>query len=411
MTVEPLENASSSEDAPSPNEQYESTLDEIFGTKVYAPEGRRRLKFLPWHKPRKQYVREMQWCEQIRHMLQETLPDNNVLKYLGLPGDDLLDLRYFHEQICIPNNLQLKYLGFNNGINKEELRAEINISIDEVNRLQFVDPSSLVIADDICDIAKSDSIAWEQARKMGPFDVINIDLCDGFGKHPPDKFIETHYNTITKILTLQSRRLKPWLLLLTTRTGFSHVHEAVYTQLHHLYKANLENCPTFQELSAELLKISSEETLDEIAKTAKGVSDVFLISLCKWIAHYLSQQRPPARLEVKSVIGYKVYPQAEHQDLVSLAIKVEPTLSVEEDKIGLARNVGGDLLPDECQIAAQSLQSVYSQVDADEVLATNDQLMQQMIDVSSKLLEVARYDVSEYPNWARQVSSAAKRNL
>ena len=77
----------------------ESLVEGIIGIKNYVPESPKKKDFLPWHRPRKQYVREMQWCREIIEMVDEVLPENNVLKYLGLPGDDLLDLRYFHEKI------------------------------------------------------------------------------------------------------------------------------------------------------------------------------------------------------------------------------------------------------------------------------------------------------------------------
>ena len=35
------------------------------------------------------------------------------MRYLGLPGTDLIDLRYLHEQLCRDNNRSLCFLGFN----------------------------------------------------------------------------------------------------------------------------------------------------------------------------------------------------------------------------------------------------------------------------------------------------------
>ena len=90
---------------PAENNNSKSSIEEslaegIIGVKNYTPESPTKKVFLPWHKPRKQYVRGEQWCKEILKMVDEVLPENNILKYLGLPGDDLLDLRYFHEQIC-----------------------------------------------------------------------------------------------------------------------------------------------------------------------------------------------------------------------------------------------------------------------------------------------------------------------
>ncbi len=37
---------------------------------------------------------------------------------------------------------------------------------------------------------------------MGPYDVVNLDLCDGFGKDAHDKFEENHYNALSQLMTL-----------------------------------------------------------------------------------------------------------------------------------------------------------------------------------------------------------------
>lgn len=379
----------------------ESLADGIIGVKNYIPESPRKKDFLPWHRPRKQYVRGKQWCQEILKMIDEVLPENNILKYLGLPGDDLLDLRYFHEQICEPNNIHLKYLGFNDSVSaRSKNKTEFNISLDEVNKLRFVDPSSTVIGDNFTQIAIDDSFAWERSRKMGPFDVINIDLCDGFGKVEPDKFVETHYNTLKKLLTLQARRSNPWLLFLTTRTGSSHIHSTVFAKLCDLYCSNLNECDDFRKSSNLKFSIFDKETLTSASSSSKGVSDIFMISLCKWIAKLLVEQQPPSVLEVKNVIGYKIYAKADHLDLVSIAIKISPTLLPGTDKVGLATAENQHTPVDECDIALQVLESVYQQINADQVLNDDKDLNDQMIKTTSDLLEAARYDVTDYKDWA-----------
>jgi hypothetical protein len=207
---------------------------------------------LPWHKPRKQFVRHGQWLEQLNRLLEESFPESNILKYLGLPGEDLLDLRYFHHQICVPHKLSLKFLGFNTEANPEAQSTELNISLDEISKLTNIDPSSTIIGDDFTQLAKADSIAWNRSKKMGPFDIINIDLCDGIAKDPVDPFKQTHYDTLVQLMTLQSRRSNPWLLFLTTRTGGSHIDPGIFDALKKLYGENLKKCPPFANNYATL---------------------------------------------------------------------------------------------------------------------------------------------------------------
>lgn len=378
----------------------EDFVSDLFGVKSYENETKKKKGFLPWHKPRKQFVRQAQWIAEINDMVEERMPDNNILKYLGLPGDDLLDIRFIHEKICEPHNLHLKFLGFNtNRAQSSSEKSELNISLDEVSKLKNVDHKSDVIGDDICKIADVNSIAFEAARKMGPYDVINIDLCNGFGKHPPDKFLETHYNTVYRLMTLQARRDNPWLLLLTTRTGPEHIDPTVFTTLKSLYNDNLNSCPGFQMLSNNKFSINSLEALEVACKDKGNASNVFLIAICKWIAKLASDQNPPAQIDVKSVLGYKVNRGNNYTDLVSIAIRINPTLDAQPDRVGLA----SINLPavDECITAIQALEKVSKLGDVDKILSGDGDLMESLITATGELLEAARYDVEGYSDWAK----------
>jgi hypothetical protein len=128
------------------------------------------------------------------------------LKYLGLPGIDLLDLRYFHSQVCETRNINLRFLGFNSSaMPTSRGHTELNISLDEVRRLARVDPMSDVIRDNFTLVAKENSIACRKTRELGPYDVINLDLCDGFGAQSPGAVDHNYYDAVASLLALQAR--------------------------------------------------------------------------------------------------------------------------------------------------------------------------------------------------------------
>ena len=144
--------------------------------------------FLAWHRPRKQYVRDKQWSQQISRLLRDHPPQDNTLRYLGLPGVDLLDLRYFNSMVCQPKAVSLCFLGFNNAARPSTSAGiELNISIDEVMKTSGIDPRSSIIRDDFSSLANLSSLAFKSAKNIGPYDVINLDLCDGFGAKPPEQ--------------------------------------------------------------------------------------------------------------------------------------------------------------------------------------------------------------------------------
>jgi hypothetical protein len=371
--------------------------DEIFGDVVYEAALPARREFLPWHRPRKQYVREYQWLEQIRSMLEAAPRLDKTLKYLGLPGADLLDLRYFHEQICKPQQLGLRFLGFNTAANPaNSAQTELNISLDEVRRLAFVDPRSDVLGDDFRGVANPQSLAWKSAFDLGPYDVINLDLCDGFGAHlsgeegPP-----THFDALNQLLALQARSKVPWLLLLTTRASEHHVDADVLQKFLDRYAENLANCPSFKVRSRELFGM---EEVPAATSVGDKLLPVFLAGLCKWMLKLAIAQQPPTTIEVKSVIGYRVDTSAAHEDLISIALRFSPVFTPALDAMGLAQKAATP--PDECALAVKAIGRIAKLRDADKILLEDATLRNAMIETTAKLLEVARYDPAAYRVWA-----------
>lgn len=354
--------------------------------------------FLPWHLPRKQYVRHRQWCEQISRMLDDAPLADGTLKYFGLPGVDLLDLRHFHEAICEARNINLRFLGFNSSAKpSSDAHTELSISLDEVRRLPRVDPMSHFIGDNFALISNENSIACRKARELGPYDVINLDLCDGFGAQAPGALNNNYYDAVNSLLALQARSKSPWLLLLTTRADKSNVDAAVLQALLNKYVDNLANCQSFLDASREKFAIETEAALTAAVATPDGLLSVFLTGLCKWFLGLALANQPPTSVELRSVIGYRVVKDVEHEDLISLALRFTPTFIPADDPLGLANQPTA--APDECALSTRALKRVAKRVDADKKLADDADLNQSMIDATANLLGLARYDVDAYKAW------------
>jgi len=383
-------------DGPEPEESY---TDNLFGSANYAPEQPIKKAFLPWHKPRKQFVRDKQWSYQILQLVKEIEPENHQIKYLGLPGDDLLDLRYFHDTICVPNNIKLKFLGFNRGAaSGTEHKSDLEISLDEVIKLQFINPNSQLIGDDFSRIAIPHSVAHDRAIKGGPYDIINIDLCEGFAQQPPSDDIKGNYfDTLQHLMVLQARQNKPWLLFITTRTDVSCIDPSRLSVLKDLYDKNLRECESFLAASTKEFSVCDRASLDNYCLQEDGTSNIFLTSLCKWIITLAIKQNPPAKVELKSTIGYKVKEEANFPDLISIAIKITPTHHISKDITGLASQA--DDFFGEGDLATKVINRLSKQVDADTLLKDDRELLESMINSSKVLLEKARYDIDSYSQW------------
>ena len=379
----------------------EGLADDIVEVATYEAVLPRLRDFLPWHLPRKQFVRQHQWCEQIVRLLDDSPLADGVLKYMGLPGIDLLDLRHFHSAVCETRNISLRFLGFNSSATPtNDQHTQLNVSLDEVRRLPRVDPMSDVIGDNFALVAKEDSIACRKTRELGPYDVINLDLCDGFGAQAPGSLDQSYYNAVGSLLALQSRSKNPWLLLLTTRADKANVDTQVLQALLNKYNDNLAKCATFREASLENFAIETAEALKAAADTADGLLAVFLTGLCKWFLGLALAHQPPTSVELRSVIGYRVIQNAANEDLISLALRFTPTFLPATDPIGLANQSAP--APDECALSTRALKRVAKRVDADRALAETVGLRQEMIDATAALLGLARYDEDAYRAWVLQ---------
>lgn len=217
----------------------------LVGVEVYEAPAPAKKSFFPWHRPRKQFVRVEQWCAQIGRLLDDgaqlTL-DANTLKYCGLPGIDLIDLRCFHNSICVPRALKLRFLGFNSAVAPGSSdQVELNISRDEIAKLDQIDPESEVVSDDIRMVANAKSLAHSKMSIFGPFDVVNLDLCDSFGAEEAGLFNVNYYNAVAQLMAIQARQKTPWLLFLTTRVGNEHVHVDTLGRFRAKYAKNLRS--------------------------------------------------------------------------------------------------------------------------------------------------------------------------
>jgi len=361
-------------------------------------------EFLPWHRPRKQFVRQYQWCEQINRLLTDAPLSDGILKYLGLPGTDLLDLRHFYSSVCEGNDISFRFLGFNASARPDSAaQVELNISLDEVRRLPQVDPRSDVIGDDFALLSKNDSIAWKRAHELGPFDVINLDLCDGFGAQTPGSLENDYYNAVNNLMVLQARSPRPWLMLLTTRADKDNVDLTVLAALVEKYKRNLIDCTDFRTASAVTFNIDDAAKLEAATHTPSGLLSVFMTGLCKWLLNLGLQHRPQTAVELKSAIGYRVVRTATKQDLISLALRFTPQFHSISDPMNLATGAG--TLLDECKLSTMALKRAAKLRDADHQLACDETLNQAMVNATAALLSSARYDVDSYREWVEALGA------
>ncbi|MBK4119347.1 hypothetical protein JHE03_23990, partial [Pluralibacter gergoviae] len=236
-------------------------LDGLFDEIKESPEGRAtKSTFSPWHHPRKHLVRLEQWVYFINFLLEKKIKKTEKLKYFSLPGDDLLDVRTIHEEVCIKRQIKLHFMGFNDHESDSSREQNANISLTEVRALSNIDPESEYHNNNILNIVTKNSLAYQRFKSFGGFDVINLDFCDSITHKKPAERNPNHYNLLTKIIQLQNHRDNPWILFLTTRIGIEHIHDDALTSFKTQYEKNLLD-ENFREKSKEIFNVYDNESL------------------------------------------------------------------------------------------------------------------------------------------------------
>lgn len=377
----------------------EIDLTEIFGRGAYERAAPIDRPFKPWHKPRKQYIRREQWAVQAEKLLAGR-PPGRPLRYFGLPGADLLDIRYLHGKVCSPSQRGLVFLGMNtsakNG-NPDELAQ--NASLYDVRNLAGVHPDSQVISDDFRRFSDPDSVAWERARDLGPFDIVNLDLCEGFTTDDPEA-TESYYRAIAEVAEYQFRHPDPWVLLITTRVARSSFNAKVRSYLLKHFKANVERCEAF---AAACTACFGEDSggVDPESCSDDVFLKLMLIAMCKWLLALARGGNTRNGVTLASSQGYRVNQGAAAPDLASVAILFEPAMNAPVHP--LLASDGGD--SDYCGFAEKIAKRAAAFKDIDLDLAEDIEFSEELTQEMEGLLSFS-YDVRGYREWLDHDTSA-----
>jgi hypothetical protein len=382
--------------APDTN-RAEAELNEIFSRKSYAQQQPAlQRNFKPWHKPRKQAIREMQWGEEVEWIIGRKAPDDRSLRYLGLPGVDLLDIRYLYERFCKDGAYDLRFLGFEKSAKPASpFSSALNVSLQEVRSLEYVDKQSEILGDDLRLLADDNSIAWSTAQRLGPFDAINIDLTDHMARDEPAIDLSI-YNVIHQVCGLQQRRSLPWTLFLTSRLDKANVSADAFARLLAALIKNFEECAAFNSAFQTHLGILEVSPDAARAWDDGAFFNSMTVAFTKWLLGFAQTMR--SMFSISSTIGYRVWTAAPYYDMLSIVLRFQPVPSIPPDSLGLAS--ASPEFPDECSEAAKLPGRIAQLVDIDEELKTNDTLWDFFCERTTLLLSQARYDPAEYRTWA-----------
>lgn len=390
--------------------------DEKLDVKGIAPfniehtEPAKKNNFAPWHKPRKQWIRDKQWGATVSALIDKLglSESGRPLNYLSLPGADLLDIRAL-EEIFTEKKVKLKFLGLNYIDESDaEQNAEQNLSLNEVRSLDFVEQESVVIPEQFEKISEDDSIASDRVlREHQSFDVVNIDLCASFADKKPGGAQGTLYAAIYKLLKHQAfYRTEDWVFFITSRTDKKKVEFAALRKL--LDRVlNTVN----EEVARSYIENESKISLDALRSDDFSVDSLstlqhrfcFLSSFGIWKSDALLNGEGKSKSIMKEVFGYHVESTDSVADMVSMAFWCSRLPLVAADDSGLSTAKINPNAPTPAVIHQQQARRAFERSlncrDLDDYLSSNPADYQLALERSRSLLKKARYAIDEYEPW------------
>lgn len=359
--------------------------------------------FKPWHKPRKQWCRFEQWLSGLCWVIDTANGINGAeqkaFNYLGLPGEDLLDLRLFAAG-CQKKGVQLKYLGFNT-----ENSHELRLSESELHKTGSIAAGSKVVTEPLESLARTDSSAFVEAKLHNGFHMINFDLCKSIVKNFGDG--DTYLNALVNLLELQINYMRePWVLFITTYACRQSVIDEIMTPLLRAVKDNNNDNPSFSSRLKEELFINAEDVESAIEDLSllsdQEFFDLFALGFSKWLLKICLSISKTWSIVMTSSCKYKTGDCGDGEpNMLSLAFRFEYVHQSAIDQYDLSNPRGANGGTAELDFALQMVTMVSEIFNLDLRLVKDKELENALITHSADLLAEARYDKSEYFEWVK----------
>lgn len=374
-----------------------------------------KKSFKPWHLPRKHYCRLKQWSFHIQKLQNELkisrASQERPLRYLTLPGDELLDIRQL-AKVMKNAGTKMQFLGFNTALS-EPRSTESDLSFSEVRQLEGIyEKPSEIIQHRIEMIIEENSTARQKVMEHLPFDVINLDFTGSLISQPP-RSEASYFQVVYWLISQQcNKNRNPWLLFLTNPLARdSRTNDETAKQLWNSVYGNAANREFADELF-DLLQVSKRDILGEISgfapldnqRYSKGLG----LALSKWILGLLTNRPDQWTVELVDTKAYRVH--GDVPEMYSMAFKFIPFDIMTIDATGLTVPSSPKTTPvSELEAGIMLIRSISQTEDVDKLLDENPKLLDEAIAFSAELLAAARYNPNDYKDWV--LKTMMKRKL
>ncbi|MDO6732922.1 hypothetical protein Q4577_23200 [Marinovum sp. 2_MG-2023] len=357
------------------------------------------LSFAPWHKPRKQFVRQRQWVHHARMTIKNLkneghLDANSPVRYLTLPGPDLLDVKLMAD-VCADQKVGLHYTGFCYVRETEAVRLRRNTQQFELDRGAQILPGSGVHISRLEEITKAKSEAKTLMERGGPYSIVNIDACEPIANVDGNQTGRL-VDAIRTILDYQlNANRQPWLLYLTTPVQIDSVSEDAQRSLYDQVRQNVAADTEFadelagryadgEDIDQYLVRVSQENGHEFVRTITLGVS--------KWLVHLAEQ----ANFNVKKLpaVCYSMFRREPYlPNMISTCYLFSPRQIPIVDNTGLTPNAQPQTGQPPISDHIRALRKSIEIENIDETISNDLVLRKSLVDETKALLSAVGYDV------------------
>lgn len=403
-------------------------VDDIVADRLPAHTAPLSDDFKPWHRVRKEFIRQHQWNELTSRLVKRRWhrelkePDETVevdveqsgepsdsqddfrkrpLKCLVIPGDDLLDIRALWRDTS-ELECHIRYLGFNEKHGSGQQGTRVHVANNAVTSLPRVAKDSQVIADRFEQISSQHSQARRYLRSYGPYHVINLDFCGSIFPNTQSD-AQPYYDAIHRTLEYQFEEQKsPWLLFLTTEVQPTIADRA---KLRSFCKLSRDNFDAHAEFRTEVGFIpreafeSTDGPIDFGQLTDEHITKLFGVSLGKWLLKLSHSAQPQWTIEMRRSYQYSINDD-KGAVMLALAFEFIPNITPPTDASGISNlEVNHRTFADEKECAVKIARSVAAIQDVDDRLRADVELKAKLTEDHADLLASAGFDRQAYLNW------------
>ena len=355
----------------------------------------------PWHRARKQLVREEQWMRLSRQLIRRErgrpgLPapagGEPEVRYLTLPGIDYLDVRQLAD-LCAEFDCCLTSTGFQSGTEGNPYVARAQLREKSLIDAGHITGQSHTFARRFENISHTSSDAYRDLKRRGPFNIVNIDACGSIAPPRADhanRLVEAVYRIVELQLQIMTGR---WLLFVTTDVQRESIARETLERLCDTIFANADSNDDFRQLAARLL----EPGQTDIRAAARGAAEragmtflqLFSLGLAKWFLHLAHKKKWD--MQTHHPYCYSTTPRGDGTpSMACLAFEFLPPAPGLEDRFGVVRAQPAPN-PPRVDTSVRAAERIRDMANADVQIETDEILRNRMTENLRSCLEDAGY--------------------